>query len=102
MTNRVEDIQAAFDRVKVSAARVMKGEESHKDQTYQDIFALNNEIGRMGRTRPATMPRMKELQAYVNMITVGIKYDKVADLREGISATEKSLIEIKKEFEKSP
>ena len=45
---------------------------------------------------------MKELQAYVNMITVGIKYGRTGDLREGLSVTEKSIKAMKKEFSSAP
>src|SRR5580700_2727587 len=102
MMRRVEDIEAAFFRVKSSAEKALGGDESSKDQSFQDIFALNNEIGRLARERPTTMPKMKELQAYVNMITVGIKYGRVGDLREGLSATEESIKAIKKELSSAP
>jgi len=45
---------------------------------------------------------MKELQAYVNMITVGIKYEKAAEVREGLSVTEESIKAMKKEFAMAP
>ncbi len=48
------------------------------------------------------MRRMKELQAFVNMITVGIKYDRPDDVREGLSAVEKLLDAMKKESAESP
>jgi hypothetical protein len=102
MMKRVEDIEAAFFRVKSSAEKALGGDEPSKDQSFQDIFALNNEIGRLARERPTTMPKMKELQAYVNMITVGIKYGRVGDLREGLSATEESIKAIKKELSSAP
>jgi hypothetical protein len=53
-------------------------------------------LGRLGRERPETMPKMKELQAYVNMITVGIKYGKTETLREGLSLTGESITKLKK------
>src|SRR5580700_1067700 len=96
MMRRVEDIEAAFFRVKSSAEKALGGDESSKEQSFQDIFALNNEIGRLARERPATMPKMKELQAYVNMITVGLKYGKAESLREGLSMTEESIRAMKK------
>lgn len=97
MTSSIDDIEAAFFRVKSSAEKVMGGDESYKDQSFQDIFALNNEIGRMARERPGTMAKMRELQAHVNMVTVGIKYGKTADLKEGLSVTEESIKAMKKE-----
>lgn len=102
MSSRVEEIQAAFVRVKSSAERVIQGDRGAKDQAFQDIFSLNNEIGRLARELPRSMGRMKEIQAYVNMITVGIKYDKEADLRQGLSVTEESVNALKKEFPDSP
>jgi len=99
---KVEDIEAAFYRVKSSAEKALEGDEASKDQSFQDIFALNNEIGRLARERPDTMPKMKELQAYVNMITVGIKYGRTGDLREGLSVTEESIKAMKKEFSSAP
>jgi hypothetical protein len=98
MMKRVEDIEAAFYRVKSSAEKALEGDEASKEQSFQDIFALNNEIGRLARERPGTMPKMKELQAYVNMITVGIKYGRVGDLREGLSVTEEAIKAMKKEL----
>jgi hypothetical protein len=102
MTARIDDIETAFSRVKASAERIIGGDESSKEQSFQDIFALNNEIGRMARERPKTMPKMKELQAYVNMITVGIKYGRMGDLREGLSMTREAIEGIKKDFSPSP
>jgi hypothetical protein len=102
MMKRVEDIEAAFFQVKSSAEKALGGDESSKDQSFQDIFALNNEIGRLARERPTTMPKMKELQAYVNMITVGIKYGRAEDLREGLSVTEESIKAMKKELASVP
>jgi hypothetical protein len=99
---RVDDIEAAFSRVKASAERFMEGDEASKEQSFQDIFALNNEIGRMGRELPKTMPRMRELQAYVNMITVGLKYGKEEGLREGLSATGESIKALRRELSPAP
>lgn len=98
MTRPVDSIEVAFARVKSSSARVIDGDPTAKDQAYQDIFALNNEIGRLARGSKAAMGRMKELQAYVNMITVGIKYGRMSDLREGLSVTEESVNSLKREF----
>jgi hypothetical protein len=102
MTGRVADIETAFYRVKTSAEKFMGGDESSKDRSLEDIFALNNEIGKLARERPKTMPKMKELQAYVNMITVGIKYGRMGELREGLSVTEESIMAMKKEFSPTP
>jgi hypothetical protein len=99
---RVSDIETAFSRVKASAERFIGGDKASRDQSFQDIFALNNEIGRMARELPKTMARMKELQAFVNLITVGLKYDKMAELREGLSVTEESLEALKREFSSAP
>ena len=99
---RVDDIEAAFLRVKTSAEKAIGGDEGEKDQSFQDIFALNNEIGRLARELPETMQRMKELQTYVNMITVGLKYGKKDGLREGLSATEESIKALKREFSARP
>ncbi len=102
MMRRVDDIEAIFSRVKASAERVMGGEESAKDQSFQEIFELNNEIGKLGRQIRKTMPRMKEIQAYVNMITVGIKYDRMGELREGLALTEESIKSLRREFSLNP
>jgi hypothetical protein len=101
MMKRVEDIEAAFYRVKSSAEKAL-GDEASRDQSFQDIFALNNEIGRLARERPGTMPKMKELQGYVNMITVGIKYGRTGALREGLSVTEESIRAMKKGLSSAP
>lgn len=102
MMRRVDAIEAAFHRVKSSAERAVGGHESSKDQSFQDIFALNNEIGRLARERPTTMARMRELQACVNMITVGIKYDREGDVREGLAVTEESIKAMRREFSSEP
>jgi hypothetical protein len=102
MTRRVEDIEAAFYQVKSSAERAIGGDDATKDRSFQDIFALNNAIGRLAREQPATMPKMKELQGYVNMITVGIKYGRAADLREGLSVTEETIKAMKRELSSPP
>ena len=102
MMRRIDAIGAAFSRVKASAERYMEGDEASKERSFQDIFALNNEIGRLARELPGTMPRMKELQAFVNMITVGLKYGKEDGLREGLSVTGESIKALKREFSSTP
>ena len=98
MTRSVDDIEAAFYQVKYSAESAIGGDEASKDRSFEDIFALNNAIGRLAREQPRTMPKMRELQGYVNMITIGMKYDRMADVREGISVTGKSIRKIRKDF----
>lgn len=100
--NSVDDIEAAFSQVRASVEKFMEGDEPSKDRSFEDIFALNNQVGRMARERPSTMPRMKELQACVNMITVGLKYDKRGAIRKGLSVTKKSIKTLKREFSASP
>ncbi|HUK75615.1 MAG TPA: hypothetical protein VLU99_07470 [Nitrososphaerales archaeon] len=99
---RVDDIEAAFYEVKSSAETALGGDEASKDRSFQDIFALNNAIGRLAREQPATMPKMKELQGYVNMITVGIKYERAAELREGLAVTEEMIKDVKRELSSQP
>jgi hypothetical protein len=98
MTLRIDGIEAAFKRVKASAEKAIEGDESSKEQCFQDIFALNNEIGRLGREHPETMPKMKEIQLFVNMVTVGLKYDKPQDVKEGLAVTERSIEVVRKQF----
>jgi GTP1/Obg family GTP-binding protein len=102
MMQRVSDIDTAFSRVKASAEKFIGGDKASRDASFEYIFALNNEIGRLGREVPKTMPRMKELQAYVNLITVGLKYDKMKELREGLSVTEESIRALRREFSSAP
>jgi hypothetical protein len=102
MARGVEDIEAAFLKVKSSAGRAIGGDEDSRDRSFEDIFELNNQIGRLARERPGTMAKMRELQAYVNMITVGIKYGREADLRKGLEVTEESIETIKKDLSSSP
>ncbi len=102
MRSSVDGIEAAFSKVRSSAEMAIAGDEAAKDQSFEDIFALNNEVGRLARERPETMPKMKELQAYVNMITVGIKYGGTAGVREGLSMTEETIKALKKEIPPSP
>jgi hypothetical protein len=99
---RVDGIEAAFLRVKASAEMFMGGDEASKERSFQDIFALNNEVGRLARERPKTMPMMKELQAYVNMITVGIKHGKIGDVSEGIAMAQESIKAMRKELSSLP
>jgi len=94
---RVDEIEEAFYRVKSSAEKAIGGDAASKDRSFQDIFALNNAIGRLAREQPGTMPKMRELQGYVNMITVGLKYGRAADLREGLSVTEESIKAMKEQ-----
>jgi hypothetical protein len=102
MMQRVGDIETAFSRVKASAERFIGGDKASRGQAFQDIFALNNEIGRLARELPKTMPRMKELQAFVNLITLGLKHDKMAELRQGLSVTEESIKALRREFSSAP
>jgi hypothetical protein len=44
------------------------------------------------------MPKMKEIQLFVNMVTVGLKYDKPGDVKEGLTATERSIKAVRKQF----
>jgi len=98
----LDSIEAAFFRVKSSTRKAMEGDKAFKEQSFQDIFALNNEIGRLGRERPETMAKMKELQVYVNMITVGLKHGSTKDLSEGIALTEESIRAMKRESTARP
>jgi len=101
-SSKIAEIEAALERVRSSTGRVVGGDASFKDQAYEDIFALNNAVGRLAREGPEMMRRMKELQAFVNMITVGIKYDRSADVHEGLSAVDKLLESMRKESLESP
>jgi phosphopantetheinyl transferase (holo-ACP synthase) len=91
LLRRVDEIEAAFFRVKESAEKALGGDEASKETSFQDVFALNNEIGRLGREVKVTMPKMKELQTYVNMITVGLKYDKRESLLDGLKSSEMAI-----------
>ncbi len=98
MMQRVSDIEAAFSRVKASAEMFIGGDQASRDQSFEDIFALNNEIGKLARELPKTLSRMKELQAFVNLITVGLKYDRMEELREGLSVAEESIKKLRREL----
>jgi hypothetical protein len=92
---KVDGLERAFHRVRSSAEKVLAGDGSARDGSYEEIFALNNEIGMIARQQPNAMPKMKELQGYVNMITVGMKYDRPAEIREGLAVTESFIQELK-------
>ncbi len=94
----MDDIEAAFFRVRASVEKSIGGDEALKDQSFQEIFALNNEIGRLAREVPSTMQKMKELQGCVNTITVALKYDKEDGLREGLSNTEEAIRALRRGF----
>ena len=91
LLRRVDEIEVAFYRVKESAEKALGGDEASKETSFQDVFALNNEIGRLGREVKVVMPKMKELQTYVNMITVGLKYDKPESLLDGLRSSEMAI-----------
>jgi len=38
----------------------------------------------------------------VNMITVGLKYDRMGELREGLTVTEESIKALRREFSSAP
>ena len=101
MTRTVDEVEAAFRKVKASAEKVMKGDESARDEAFEEIFALNNEIGRLAREEPSTMSKMRELQGWVNAITVGMKYDRPRELREGLDVTERAISSLRKELASS-
>ena len=92
----IRQIESSFQRVKELARRAISGDEGAKDRSLEEIFALNNEIGRLGRETSSMMPRMRELQGYVNLITVAIKYGRRAELDEGLTATEKTIGALKR------
>lgn len=93
---RMGPIDASFQRVKELAQRAIAGDENAKDRSLEEIFALNNEIGRLGRETSDMLPKMRELQGCVNLITVAIKYGRKAELREGLTATEKTIGALKR------
>ncbi len=85
-------IQRCFERVKGSASRAMpRGAVGPEDPSFQDIFALNNEIGKLARSHPERAAELKEVQGDVNMITVGLKYGRREDVVEGLALTEKAI-----------
>jgi hypothetical protein len=93
---RILQIDSAFQKVRKSARKAIAGDGVAKDRSLEEIFALNNEIGRLGRETPGVMPRMRELQGCVNMITVAIKYGRKAELDEGLAVTERIIESIKR------
>jgi len=98
----LDDIEAAFSKVRTSVEAALKGDQASKDRCFEDIFALNNQIGRLGRERRETMPKMKELQECVNMVTVGLKYGRTKDLREGLGLIGESISSMKRESTSRP
>jgi len=98
----LDDIEAAFSKVKASAEKSIAGDAASKDRSLEEIFELNNAIGKLARGRPDAMQRMKELQLYVNVVTVGLKHDREGDVREGLALTERSIEAMRKEFSHSP
>jgi hypothetical protein len=54
-------------------------------------------IGRLAREQPKMMRQMKELQACVNLITVGVKNVKAEDIKEGIALTQESIDSLERE-----
>ena len=94
---RADELAAAFSRVRTSAQRLMDGDAASKDESLEDILALNNVIGRLAREQPKMMRQMKELQACVNLITVGVKNVKAEDIKEGIALTQESIDSLERE-----
>ena len=84
--------------VKASAEKLMHGDAASKGKALEDIFGLNNVIGRLAREQPKMMRPLKELQLCVNLITVGVKNAKEEDIREGLALTKESMSSLKKEL----
>jgi len=102
MMGTLDEMEEAFRTVKVSAAKAASGDEAAKERAFEEIFALNNVIGRLGRKTPKAMPKMKELQGYVNLITVGLKYGRASDVHQGLSVTERSIDALRKDLASIP
>lgn len=98
MNRSLDELEAAFLNVRASAEKATRGDDAAKDRALEEIFALNNVIGRLGRETPKAMLKMKELQGYVNLITVGLKYSRASDVREGLSVTERSIKALRKDL----
>ena len=98
MMRKLEEMEQAFKSVKDSAEKGAAGDKVAKERAFEEIFALNNVIGRLGRENPKAMPKMKELQGYVNVITVGLKHARAREVSEGLSAVDKSIKTLKREL----
>ncbi len=94
----LEEIEAAFLRVQSTAASAVGGDQATRDRSFQEVFELDNAIGKLGRRRPEFMSKMKELQLCVNDITIAMKHGSVKDVKRGISLTRRSLSSIEKEL----
>lgn len=97
MPASLDSIVEAFQRVKTSVELAVDGDEAARERSFEEIFELNNEIGKVARTGPAAMRRMKELQLCVNMVTVGVKQGSREGATEGLSATEESIKALREE-----
>jgi len=86
-----DELKASFYLAKISALRVVGGGEAEKDLSLKDIFRLNNAIGRLAKFHPEERVRLKEIQGDVNLITVGVKNAKQADIEEGLALTERAI-----------
>jgi hypothetical protein len=96
--HRAVELDAAFAAVIASAEGLIGGDPANKDRCLEEIFALNNVIGRLAREHPKMMRQLKELQGCVNLITVGVKNAKAEDIRAGIALTRESIDSLKGGF----
>ncbi|MDA4117749.1 MAG: hypothetical protein OK455_05340 [Thaumarchaeota archaeon] len=95
---RAVELDAAFAAVVASAEGLIRGDSADKDRCLEEIFVLNNVIGRLAREHPRMMRQLKELQGCVNLITVGVKNAKAEDIRAGIALTRESIDSLKGGF----
>jgi hypothetical protein len=95
---RAAELDSAFSILRASAERLIDGDSASRSKSLEDIFVLNNAIGRLAREQPRMMQKLREVQGCVNLITVGVKNVKAEDIREGIKLTKESIDSLKKEL----
>jgi hypothetical protein len=69
--------------------------ESGPDQeALRGVFGVNNEIGRLIRTRPSLRPALTDLQAHLNLVTIELKRGNKRRASEAFRDVEKRFGEI--------
>ena len=88
---QMDEVESLFKKVEASTRRFLAGGMTNNEDTLKAIFRLNNEIGRVAKSHPGKNSNLRELQAYVNMVTVGLKHGRPNDLREGLIGAEQAI-----------
>ena len=92
----VEDALSCIDSALQELTKaVRRGGDS---QTFEIIFAVNNEIGRAFRVHPQMSRGLLDLQSQVNLITISLKAGKAGRAHDALESSLRSLTRLKEEM----